>query len=64
MTNDTELDVLFSASFANDLSGTSEFKKQVLELNERYVFNRIVIGMEVTSLYNSHPAIFFMITLI
>lgn len=59
MTNNTELGVLFYDSLANDLSSTSEIKKQILELNEQYVFNRIVIGMESTSLYSFHPAMFF-----
>ncbi|MCT0017344.1 IS110 family transposase [Lactococcus lactis subsp. lactis] len=59
MSDDTELGVLFSASLANDISGASEIKKQVLELNDRYDFERIVIGMEATSLYSFHPAMFF-----
>lgn len=59
MSNDNELEVLFSASLGNDIAGASEIKKQILELNEVYHFNRIVIGMEATSLYSFHPAMFF-----
>jgi transposase len=59
MTNDTELGVLFSASLGNDVLGASEIKEQVLGFNETYHFERIVIGMEATSLYSFHPAMFF-----
>lgn len=37
----------------------SEIKQQVLQLNEQYEFERIMIGMEATSLYSFHPAMFF-----
>lgn len=49
----------FTASLPNDLVGASEIKKQILELNDTYSFERIVIGMEATSLYSFHPAMFF-----
>ncbi|MEX2805721.1 IS110 family transposase, partial [Streptococcus sp. H31] len=49
----------FKASLTNDLVGASKIKKQILELNEVYDFERIVIGMEATSLYSFHPAMFF-----
>ncbi|MDN6225326.1 MAG: IS110 family transposase, partial [Lactococcus lactis] len=59
MTNDIEMKVLFSATFGNDIIGASEIKEQVLRFNDIYHFERIVIGMEVTSLYSFHPAMFF-----
>lgn len=59
MSNDTELGVLYAASLTNDMIGASEIKEQVLSLNEKYEFNRVVIGMEATSLYSFHPAMFF-----
>ncbi|HEM3649127.1 TPA: IS110 family transposase [Streptococcus suis] len=49
----------FTASLPNDLVGAQEIKKQILELNDTYSFERIVIGMEATSLYSFHPAMFF-----
>lgn len=49
----------FTASLPNDLVGASEIKKHILELNDTYSFERIVIGMEATSLYSFHPAMFF-----
>lgn len=49
----------FCASLPNDLTGAAEIKKAVLDLNEKHSFKRIVIGMEATSLYSFHPAMFF-----
>lgn len=49
----------FTASLSNDLIGASEIKTQILKLNEHYKFKRIIIGMEATSLYSFHPAMFF-----
>lgn len=57
MLNDTTTP--FTASLSNDLSGASEIKNQILKLNEHYTFKRIIIGMEATSLYSFHPAMFF-----
>lgn len=47
------------SSLPNDLIGTQEIKSQILELNDTYSFERIVIGMKATSLYSFHPAMFF-----
>ena len=49
----------FVSSLPNDLIGAQEIKSQILELNDTYSFERIVIGMEATSLYSFHPAMFF-----
>lgn len=49
----------FRASLTNDIVGASEIKNQVLQLNKIHQFKRIVIGMEATSLYSFHPAMFF-----
>ncbi|MGQ7662199.1 IS110 family transposase [Streptococcus suis] len=49
----------FTASLPNDLVGAQEIKNQILELNDSQSFERIVIGMEATSLYSFHPAMFF-----
>jgi len=51
--------VVFTKSLSNDLIGASQIKQQVIELNEIHRFERIVIGMEATSLYSFHPAMFF-----
>ena len=49
----------FTASLSNNSEGVSKIKAQVLKLNEKHKFERIVIGMEATSLYSFHPAMFF-----
>ena len=48
----------FVSSLPNDLIGAQEIKNQILELNNTYSFEHIVIGMEATSLYSFHPAMF------
>ncbi|HHG7986430.1 TPA: transposase, partial [Streptococcus pneumoniae] len=57
MLSDTSTPV--TASLSNDLSGATEIKNHILDLNHTYHFERIVIGMEATSLYSFHPAMFF-----
>lgn len=37
----------------------SEIKQKILEYHETCGFSRIVIGMESTSVYSFHPAMFF-----
>lgn len=59
MTDDDELYVLKEATFGNDLYGANLIKETILEYNEEYVFDKIVVGMEATSLYSFHPAMFF-----
>lgn len=43
----------FTASLSNDLVGASEIKKQILELNDSYSFERIVIGEDDSKLLKS-----------
>lgn len=59
LTDDIALHILDNGSVPNDIVGASEIKNQILELNQHYQFNRIVVGMEATSLYSFHPAMFF-----
>jgi Transposase. len=49
----------FIASLPNSLDGASKIKQQVLQLNEIHHFERIIVGMEATSLYSFHPAMLF-----
>ena len=59
LSDDEHLTVLFEASLANDLFGATEIKEKILEYNQTIQFSQIVIGMESTSMYSFHPAMFF-----
>jgi transposase len=59
LTDDVSVHQLYASSLPNDINGASEIKNQILKLNEIYNFTRLVIGMEATSLYSYHPAMFF-----
>ncbi len=59
LSDDDQLSILFEASLANDMNGATEIKEKVLELNQEWSFSQIVIGMESTSMYSFHPAMFF-----
>ncbi|PEF69522.1 IS110 family transposase [Bacillus cereus] len=54
-----DLDVLVEESYPNDTNGASNLKSKILVLNQTYGFSHIVIGMESTSMYSFHPAMFF-----
>lgn len=56
---DEPQDIYLEASFSNDTVGASQIKQKVLKLNTKYNFDRIIIGMEATSIYSFHPALFF-----
>mgnify|MGYP001940175694 FL=1 len=66
----TELDVCFltdndrfallkEAKFENDQIGATQIKEIMLHYVNELNINQIVIGMEATSLYSFHPAMFF-----
>lgn len=59
LSDDDQLSILFEASLANDINGATEIKEKILELNQEWNFSQIVIGMESTSMYSFHPAMFF-----
>lgn len=52
-------EILFEGSLSNDLIGASEIKQRILDYQETFGFCQIVIGMESTSVYSFHPAMFF-----
>ena len=54
-----ELEILHKGSYHNDIDGATQIKERILSLFERYTFDKTVIGMESTSMYSSHPLIFF-----
>jgi len=59
MTDDSNLSILNRLSVANDLNGASEIKALILKHHAEVLFELIMIGMESTSLYSFHPAMFF-----
>ncbi|MCT4420767.1 IS110 family transposase, partial [Leuconostoc falkenbergense] len=59
LTSDISAKPLFQGTFENDLNGATEVKKLILKLNLSQQFEKIVIGMEATSIYSFHPAYFF-----
>ncbi|MCI1858433.1 MAG: IS110 family transposase [Sporolactobacillus sp.] len=56
---DSDQTMLTQSSLTNDLNGAEVIKKQVLTLSSITAYKRIVIGMESTSIYSFHPAMFF-----
>ncbi|BDP58594.1 hypothetical protein EfmJHP36_30730 (plasmid) [Enterococcus faecium] len=52
--NDIEgASILSEISVANDIEGASFIRETILEFNDSYHFDQIVIGMESTSMYSS-----------
>lgn len=50
---------LLNQSFSNDLIGANEVKKMILRLAKQNSYDKVIIGMEATSIYSFHPAYFF-----
>ena len=48
--------VFNEVSLGNDIFGASTIKDEVLKLHSEHQFNKIVIGMESTSVYSHHPS--------
>lgn len=59
MTDDDQLPILSEISVSNDIKGASLTREVILEFNENYLFDQIVIGMESTSMYSFHPSMLF-----
>ena len=59
LTDDDDLSILLEKTFPNDLNGATAIKDQIIKFTESMIFQKIVIGMESTSLYSFHPATFF-----
>lgn len=59
MISSEDNEIVFQGKFANDITGASEIKDQILKLAQPARFDQIVIGMESTSIYSFHPAFFF-----
>lgn len=59
MTDDSTCSVLKEASYGNSQLGASRIKEYILEFSQKFEIESLVIGMEATSLYSFHPAMFF-----
>lgn len=59
LTDDDDLSVLLEASYTNDLNGATDIKEAIIRFQQELDFQKIIIGMESTSLYSFHPAMFF-----
>ncbi|WP_137657617.1 IS110 family transposase, partial [Listeria newyorkensis] len=59
LTDDDSLTVLAEMSLGNDVVGATTIKEKILVCHEAWHFTQIVIGMESTSMYSFHPAMFF-----
>ncbi|GGL66029.1 IS110 family transposase [Sporolactobacillus putidus] len=56
---DSDQNILDQPSLTNDLNGARAIKELVLKLSSATHYKRVVIGMESTSIYSFHPAMFF-----
>lgn len=55
---DSEDQILLEESLSNTISGVSKIKEYILQFNDSNLYNRIIIGMEATSVYSFHPSTF------
>lgn len=55
---DSEDTVLKECHVSNNIHGASEIKQTILELNTVYHYQKMVVGMESTSMYSNHVAMF------
>jgi transposase len=53
---DTDGVIFNQLSLNNDIFGAKSIKDEVLNLNYKHSFRKIIIGMESTSIYSHHPA--------
>jgi len=55
---DSEDQVLLEESLPNTIAGASQIKAHILKFNESVHYDRIIVGMEATSVYSFHPSTF------
>lgn len=55
---DSEDQILIEKSFTNNIVGASTIKEYILNFNELIPYERIIVGMEATSVYSFHPSTF------
>lgn len=55
---DSEDQVLLEESLPNTIAGASQIREHILKFNEFVHYDRIIVGMEATSVYSFHPSTF------
>ncbi|KKH62442.1 transposase [Methanosarcina mazei] len=55
---DSEDHVLLEISLSNNLVGASKIKDHIITFTEHIHYDRIIVGMEATSVYSFHPSTF------
>lgn len=59
MISEEKHEVVFRGNFVNDLKDATELKKQIINTANSNQIDQVIIGMEATSIYSFHPAMFF-----
>lgn len=59
LSDDDNLTILEEITLGNDIDGATTVKEKVITFQEAYGFNQVIMGMESTSMYSFHPAMFF-----
>lgn len=59
LSDDDNLTILEEITLGNDIDGATTVKEKVNTFQEAYDFNQVIMGMESTSMYSFHPAMFF-----
>jgi transposase len=55
---DSEDNTLLEISLSNNLVGASKIKEHIIRFTEHIQYERIIVGMEATSVYSFHPSTF------
>lgn len=55
---DSEDQVLLEESLPNTIAGASQIREHILKFNKSVHYDRIIVGMEATSVYSFHPSTF------
>lgn len=55
---DSEDQVLLEESLPNTIAGASQIRAHILKFNQSIDYDRIIVGMEATSVYSFHPSTF------
>ncbi|SHK36570.1 Transposase [Anaerobranca californiensis DSM 14826] len=55
---DSEDQILLETSLPNNVVGASKIKEHIIQFTENIHYERIIVGMEATSVYSFHPSTF------